>query len=629
MIMADPICRWRNTSIKQVAEFTQILPHKVMPKEEAHKIIESNWNKWDGGKDFFKTPYQLAVQLGLYYEDDLNFIPRFNHVISIEEAAAYLKGWFEKYYIPNPYTGSFPPNDRPYFLASTLRHESSVSPRKIEEIFSSVWGVELGNKDILTNLINNFSEMSLENGILTNPKTPKKDEVVQITIDSKDKKAFFDNFNSVSLPHFIGRIKACNLQEGLQQIFYGAPGTGKSHRVQGILKEAKANQEDPSEDNSVRVTFHPDTDYSSFVGAYKPTMKGLEKRRLSVSELITKLSALKSANATYPCQKFGAQYWESLQELSASDIKEILNTCGFTDPYYQEINKGIAVGKDFFDSGHTSEKITYSFVPQAFLKAYVAAWKRYARNPENPEPFFLVIEEINRGNCAQIFGDLFQLLDRDDSGESSYEISPDKDLEKFLKEDKLGFNNPESTGVSDKIKGGEILKLPSNLYILATMNTSDQSLFPIDSAFKRRWDWQYEPIAEGKKDGQPMGWKIKFSDATEVDWWEFLQAINAVIESRTHSEDKKLGYFFCRARDGKISAKTFLSKVIFYLWNDVFRDYGFNDSIFKVDGARAIKFHEFYKEDGSPDEEKLLKFVNNVLGRDVQSSTPTTEPQQE
>lgn len=125
------------------------------------------------------------------------------------------------------------------------------------------------------------------------------------------------------------------------------------------------------------------------------------------------------------------------------------------------------------------ETITYRFISQAFLNAYMQAYIK----PD--EDVYLIIEEINRGNCAQIFGDLFQLLDRDENGVSEYTIKADADLTGFL-EKALGED-------SDAIKNGELC-LPSNLYIYATMNTSDQSLFPIDSAFKRRWDWEYEPI---------------------------------------------------------------------------------------------------------------------------------------
>lgn len=171
-----------------------------------------------------------------------------------------------------------------------------------------------------------------------------------------------------------------------QIIIYGAPGTGKSYHIKQQLEEKAVSKE-----NQFRTTFHPDSDYSTFVGAYKPTMEG--------------------------------------------------------------------------------DVIKYKFVPQAFLKAYVRAYQA------STETVYLIIEEINRGNCAQIFGDIFQLLDRNDKGRSEYEIDADEDIKAYL-EEKLGKD-------SEGIKGGKLC-LPSNLYIYATMNTSDQSLFPIDSAFKRR-----------------------------------------------------------------------------------------------------------------------------------------------
>ncbi len=200
-----------------------------------------------------------------------------------------------------------------------------------------------------------------------------------------------------------------------QQIYYGAPGTGKSHKI-------KQKLEGVSKENIFRTTFHPDSDYSTFVGAYKPT-RG--KR-----------------------------------------------------PLYG-LNGGLTVRLKSDGNELSEDTITYKFIPQAFLNAYMQAYRKPNEN------VYLIIEEINRGNCAQIFGDLFQLLDRDENGVSEYTIKADADMRAFL-EDEMGRD-------SDAIKDGELC-LPSNLYIYATMNTSDQSLFPVDSAFKRRWDWEYEPI---------------------------------------------------------------------------------------------------------------------------------------
>ena len=293
-----------------------------------------------------------------------------------------------------------------------------------------------------------------------------------------------------------------------QVIFYGAPGTGKSYKI-------KAQLEGVSKENIFRTTFHPDSDYSTFVGAYKPT-KG--KR-----------------------------------------------------PLYG-LNGGLTVRLN--DGGDLSEDIiTYKFISQAFLNAYMRAY-------QTEDKVYLIIEEINRGNCAQIFGDLFQLLDRDENGVSEYSIKADADLKAFL-EDELGEGNPG-------IKDGELC-LPPNLYIYATMNTSDQSLFPIDSAFKRRWDWEYEPIKYKNTD-----WKIDI-DGTEYSWVSFQRIVNEKILRANSSEDKMLGDYFVNPLDGVITDKVLLNKILFYLWNDVCKD-GEGD-IFKTSDTAAISFSELYCDD--------------------------------
>ena len=369
----------------------------------------------------------------------------------------------------------------------------------------------------------------------------------------------------------------------LQQIFYGAPGTGKSHKV---------NKEIQNNPNALvfRTTFHPDSDYSTFVGAYKPTMKSAD-RLYSADELIDKLSEIKTLGHTYPCHKFAAKYWYSLKGLSAADIKRIVVACDFPESMTVEVGKGIAIGEEM--AKHVqNDKIVYSFVPQAFLKAYVAAWQ----NPE--QPVFLVIEEINRGNCAQIFGDIFQLLDRKD-GVSEYPIKADQDIRDYLAKEFAGYD------LDANILSGEELVLPTNLHIWATMNTSDQSLFPIDSAFKRRWDWKYMPIHDAGEN-----WTIALSDV-EYDWWDFVEKINNVIGNMTSSEDKKLGYFFCKACNGKIDAEKFVNKVVFYLWNDVFKDYELSDKAFQ-DGEGKLTFNKFYTPSGDANEATIKTLMENL-----------------
>ncbi len=266
-----------------------------------------------------------------------------------------------------------------------------------------------------------------------------------------------------------------DVSTSINKIYYGAPGTGKSHRVNQLLKG--------KENRTERITFHPEFDYTSFVGGYKPTMDG----------------------------------------------------------------------KD----------IRYEFVPQAFTNIYVKAWN----DPDSD--YYLVIEEINRGNCAEIFGDIFQLLDRNDS----YKITPSKELKEYLE---------KALAENEKVDAGKLL-LPPNLNILATMNTSDQSLFPMDSAFKRRWNWEYIPINyEVSSENKSAEFVVQLTDNQTFLWLDFIKAVNEIIKQNDNlGMDKCIGNYFIKPQNNIIELEEFINKAIFYLWNDVFKDEMEDDSIFK------------------------------------------------
>lgn len=392
----------------------------------------------------------------------------------------------------------------------------------------------------------------------------------------------------------------------LQQISYGAPGTGKSFSVDDVCKSFV----------HYRTTFHPDSDYSTFVGCYKPQNVSGE-RIFDKMELKNKLNIIKNSGVSYPCQKFATKYWQSLKLLLPEDIKEILTECEFTDSMSSEILKGIGIGEELMPDQYNS-RIVYQFSPQVFTRAYVEAWKKQ----EKGEKVYLVIEEINRGNCAQIFGDLFQLLDRDENGFSKYEIVPDTDLMQYLKSQSLNAKDvldSDGNDISLAINSGELMKLPNNLYLRATMNTSDQSLFPMDSAFKRRWEWEYMPIKRAVK-APEKNWIIKVTHDDKTYWcywWEFLEAINHRIENATHSEDKQLGYFFAKPMSGDnfISTDTFVNKVIFYLWNDVFKDE--DDLIFKygnsIEDVQVLHSGNMYFRHFIEDKDKMIHYFINQL----------------
>ena len=615
-----------------------------------------------------------------------------------------------------------------------------------------------------------------------------------------------------------GTIKITEKPDSLdkQIIFYGAPGTGKSFEVNKRVESLLAGMsEEEREKHKFRTTFHPDSDYASFVGCYKPMKEETSSQllnsgkkdngNLTEAELITELkTAINSTNniKTYNWFRFGIDYYYSLKnylEVKGNNLHNLVNKAmNFGGKSFSQ-DTFISVGMQFYEDvqliGSSKSKITYSFVPQVFTNAYVAAWKAYVKpkvSPSKPivkinsesytlnaiidtgpkgeavkytkvslqekptfekrvkgcwnkldaEPNadiknilpqaavcnwykknkpniqsadncwdeflndldggniisskasedgsqtysfslkeekieiitnanaykdtikgiydnyndntsdtsiqkaiakkliddgkddfdlawnklkneiinnpsqssniasldsmsqFLIIEEINRGNCAQVFGDLFQLLDRNGEGLSEYDIDADADLEEYIRKELEGCDGSK---FPKGVKEGKKLVLPPNLYIWATMNTSDQSLFPMDSAFKRRWSWKYVPIDYSHKDSSKF--EIDLGDE-KYSWPNFLRKINEEIKNLTYSEDKQMGNFFIKH---SIGLDEFRDKVMFYLWSEIGKEnYKAKDAIFFYnDGGKEsqeFSFNELYG-----DEEKATKILKGFM----------------
>lgn len=320
----------------------------------------------------------------------------------------------------------------------------------------------------------------------------------------------------------------------IQKIYYGAPGTGKSQSIKQMEREGKLICK--------RITFHPDTDYASFVGSYKPIM-----------------------------------------------------------------------GYD--DDGN--EAIKYAFQEQTFLNCYYEAWNNPTIN------YAIVIEELNRGNCAQIFGDIFQLLDRREDGYSDYPIVADKDIQQAMRQslpssyasdiEALYLDENNEPSIRD---GWEVLVLPPNLSIYATMNTSDNSLYRMDSAFKRRWKWEYVKINYNEPLLNTV--KLNIPGLVNKNWLPILEKINLFIKKETQSTSKQIGQWFVipeklNGRFNEISFEDFRDKVMFYLFNDVFKDtdslkdviapnddvYLYEDLVLSEDGgiAKCKSFIEFLQQE--------------------------------
>lgn len=254
---------------------------------------------------------------------------------------------------------------------------------------------------------------------------------------------------------------------GKNIIYYGAPGTGKSHEI----------DQQTDENNSIRTVFHPETQYSDFIGCLRPSI--------------------------------------------------------------------------------CNDSIEYSFKHGPFIEALVKA----LNDPSHH--YYLIIEEINRAPAAAVFGELFQLLDRDPNGQSKYKIDiNDKDLLALLTKE-----------LSVPLQANK-LYIPENLSIYATMNSSDQAVMPLDTAFKRRWKFEYKPLDFSEA---PTGnFNIIFSKDTSksISWKNFATAVNTILSQEGIPEDRHLGPWFVNVneiKEPKNAQKTLTGKILMYLWDDVLR----------------------------------------------------------
>lgn len=317
------------------------------------------------------------------------------------------------------------------------------------------------------------------------------------------------------------------VDESHNLIFFGAPGTGKSFKLNSLAERSFEPE------NIRRVTFHPEYTYSQFVGTYKPV----------------------------------------------------------SDP-------------------GQSGKIAYLFVLGPLLDAYVDA----VANPD--ENFVLIIEEINRANPAAVFGELFQLLDRDYEGESEYAVTVSHELKTELE---CRLNHLNAGGLTHP--NAAELRLPSNLYLWCTMNSADQGVFPIDTAFRRRWDFRYVGLNDGAEKIADI--QVSLGDGGWIYWNELRVAINEVLRKSGVSDDRLLGPFFLRPSDltsGENFSKIFKEKVLLYLFEDAAKLR--RKSVFREDASSSYELLcERFDELG----EKVFAGMTDLPRTDPESSLPDSK----
>ncbi len=360
------------------------------------------------------------------------------------------------------------------------------------------------------------------------------------------------------------------------RIVFGAPGTGKSFTInQQRIELIGAENESDYE----RVTFHPDCSYANFVGTYKPVMVEGRDNALTDSGTRYVLSVLNDKGRTAQ-EKYDLLYDRFLDE-GLTRLPVLLGL--YTDEPFKtkkqdgsdavgdnivERNHGRAIRKyvDLITEKCKASDIAYEYVPGSFMRVYVNALK--SAQTENPKPFLLIIEEINRANMAAVFGDVFQLLDRGDDGVSEYPIQASEDIKKFLAKELGGKPQDYSK-----------IRIPDNMFIWATMNSADQGVFPMDTAFKRRWDFTYLGIDENDEELHGKYVTVGKKEQQRFEWNELRKAINGFLAKEKINEDKQLGpYFISRSIvvpddgdteiDSERFSNVFKNKVLMYLFDD-------------------------------------------------------------
>ena len=367
----------------------------------------------------------------------------------------------------------------------------------------------------------------------------------------------------------------CNSRFSRNRIIFGAPGTGKSYTVNSDRKELLGEE---NEVDYERVTFHPDYSYANFVGTYKPVMISGEKTPSMDKDTDYVITILndkeKSAQEKYDIlfERFKDDNLTRLPVLLGLYTDELFKTrkqdgSDAANDNSVERNHGRAIRKyvNLITGREQVSDIAYEYVPGPFMRVYVNALKGAMAGDQRPH--LLIIEEINRANVAAVFGDVFQLLDRDEDGVSEYPIQTTEDIRKYLAKELGG--KPEDYAR---------IRIPDNMFIWATMNSADQGVFPMDTAFKRRWDFTYLGIDDSDKDIRGKYVTVGSKEKQRIEWNELRKAINEFLAEEKINEDKQLGPYFIARNivvpssgneiDSKRFCDVFKHKVIMYLFDD-------------------------------------------------------------
>lgn len=354
-------------------------------------------------------------------------------------------------------------------------------------------------------------------------------------------------------------------------LIYGAPGTGKSHYIDDKFEK-------------------------DFYCVPEETEK-LEQYRKELSE------------------KLGIDIPEDA-DIKATIKNEFFTRVTFYEDYSYENFVGCYKPIEDDETG----KITYKFEPGPFIDIYIKAKKDSKKDSKHN--YLLAIEEINRANAAAVFGDLFQVLDRDNDGSSEYSVKPEAALNKYLEE-----HLPNYDGT---------ISLPSNLYIWATMNSADQGVHVLDSAFKRRWQFLYMDIDNSEsaaKIDDDIYLPVK-DGIRKCKWNQFRKAINKVLKDNKIEEDRWVGAWFFKKDElklirtfyenkdnTKLKPNPLVDKLLAYLLQDVVKMN--KDILFKTDYHNMSSIRKALSNSNSP--KNIFDILNIKIDENALEEVPKTE----
>lgn len=596
---------------------------------DTYRIYKGTAGTYSGDLVQFSKQYTIGLELGIWKNSNLDLS---DYAILVAENRITIREYFDRFFLNfiEPVNGHLVHILYHCLEYMVRNHKTTLSKTCMEQVFREVTDLQspkdIGDINGTYNMLlgTNYFTVNTQNDPLVYSYKMQMEELLSLCntkyLDAGYEAAENELSDSdVYLKYLFSSPSPKVEQEPTQEqekekiypeiklphnrIIFGAPGTGKSFRLEEQRIENFG-------ENYERVTFHPNYTYSQFVGTYKPVknntddnityefipgpfirifLKAYFDQKMSFNIQDERIFILPNnkdksgwdyyKEVTGP--GFEIDWWNPHSEARIGDIVLLYLGSSYekrgvfaigkiiSEPFDvpEENGKRIKIKLDYtsFDEPFFTEEQINEKQPGRHIQSWINETehaKDLLNNYSKGHNYLLLIEEINRAKVAAVFGDVFQLLDRNKSNISEYPINISEDLKNFFLENGIELDK---------------LYIPSNMYIWATMNSADQGVYPLDTAFKRRWEFEYIGINENQKDVLQYEIPLKEDNSEKVNWNDFRTKLNNKLSSDLRvNEDKLLGPFFLSEetlKNATANPKTFIkafeSKVLMYLFEDV------------------------------------------------------------